>query len=129
MEGKLKLTALDQRRIEDLVDKARQLFRSGEHHRGQLSLVARGRGGGQKARGSHDRIELVSEQMAEVSQQLGIQRVVDGRRAVGWAVSHIPSTRSSLRAAVVSGRTSSPGARCPRSGSAAGTPNARLSPC
>src|SRR5436309_13337075 len=111
MESELEVAAVDCRRVEHLVHKSRELFRSGEHDRGQIALVAGGRGRREQARRADDGVQLVAELVPEVDEQLRVERRVAGRCAVGVDLFHWVFRRSLLRVAVWSVWTACPTAR------------------
>src|SRR5438552_15542999 len=119
MESELEVAAVDCRRVEHLVHKSRELFRTGEHDRGQLALVAGRRGRRQQARRADDGVQLVAELVPEVDEQLGVEPRVAGRCAVGFDLFHWAFRRSLLLEALGSVRTARPTARCYQTGSAA----------
>src|ERR1700680_1918068 len=83
MEGELELTALNHGRVEDLLHQPRHLLGSGLHDRSQLALLDGSRRHSQQAGGTYHSVQLVSQLVSEIREQLGIES--ERLRSDHWA--------------------------------------------
>jgi hypothetical protein len=85
MQGQLEVAGLDDGRVEDVIEEPGDPIGSGFDDRRELALLARRGGRGEHAGGADDGVELVSQLVGEIPEQVlagddGERRL----RAVGW---------------------------------------------